>query len=216
MRVFRDLSISANAAEMAAAVAEMERSLPNGWSRDTGAEARSQAYPTLAKRVTFCFACKKDINRPAAVLILSQTDSDTFCVSNIIPTDQHQLEHAEYNGIFEEFYTRIFKPYADKAGLKYIATNAEASLEQWMDSDTANLLREFSTCANKGTGASHPNDRERWNAFVLAAHRSGSTIDPTTLARWLIETDDWSPTIAEQLALEYESGRELLNHAFAH
>ena len=31
--------------------------------------------------------------------------------------------------------------------------------------------------------------------------------------RWLVESEDWSPEIAEQLALEYESGLDLLAYA---
>src|ERR1700730_8069963 len=104
MQVFRDLYISANAEAMAAAVAEMEKALPTGWVRDISAEARTQAFPSTTKRVTYCFACKKEKRRPAAMLILAQKDPGTFYISNIIPIERHQLEHAEYNGILEDFY----------------------------------------------------------------------------------------------------------------
>jgi hypothetical protein len=85
-----------------------------------------------------------------------------------------------------------------------------------MSHDTAELLRRFSACANKGTGASHPLDRDRWNAFVVAAHHDGSRTDASDLRRWLIEVDGWAPEVADQLTVEYEYGRELLAYADGH
>lgn len=215
MNVFRDLYISADAEKMAAAVAEMEQAMPGGWARDKAAEGRAQAFPAITKRVNYCFTCTKEKRRPAAMLILAQKDVGTFYISNIIPVERHQLEHAEYNTVLQDFYERVFKPYADKWKLPHTVTEADAGLEHWMDEPTAELLRAFSACANKGTGASHPIDRERWKAFILAAHRTNSTLDPSTLARWLVEEEEWSPEVAEQLALEYESGRELLAYALS-
>ena len=147
------------------------------------------------------------------MLILTQRDPGTFFVSNIIPIERHQLEHSEYNRVLESFYESVFKPYADKEQLEHTMTGSEAGLERWLDQPTARLLQTFSTSASRGTGASHPNDRERWNAFVLSAYQTGSSLDPATLARWLVESEDWSPEIAEQLALEYESGLDLLAYA---
>ena len=216
MDIFRELNISADAEKMAAAVAEMEQAMSGGWARDEAAEARSRAFPFITKRVNYCFACKKDKQRPAAMLILAQKDPGTFYVSNIIPIELHQLEHAEYNNIFEDFYEQVFRPYAEKSKLAYSLTGADAGLERWMDKPTAELFRAFSSCANGGTGTSHPSDRERWNAFMLAAHRTKSEFDPATLARWLVEEENWSPEIAHKLALEYESGRGLLTHALSH
>ena len=41
----------------------------------------------------------------------------------------------------------------------------------------------------------------------------GAKGHPRALRRWLVEVEDWPPEVAEQLAVEYEYGRELL--AFA-
>jgi hypothetical protein len=212
MKVFRELSIHANADAMAAAVAGMEKALPADWVRDKAAEARTQSIPSLTKRAVYCFVWKEG-DRRAAMLVLAQKDADTFYASNIVPLDRREFEHAAYNAVLEDFYDRVFRPYAERAKLEHTLSEPEADLEQWLDAHTAKLLRTFSSGANKGTGASHPADRERWNAFVLSAHQSGSTLDPSTLARWLVEVEDWSPEVAEQLALEYESGLGLL--AFA-
>jgi hypothetical protein len=213
MEVFRDLYVSADADRMADVVEQIGRALPAGWARDRSAEANARGAIPFRPRPVYCFACTKEGGRPAAVLVLAQKDEGTFYVSNIVPTERHQLSHGEYNAILEHFHDRVFRPYADRAGLTIVLTGAEAGLENWLSGPAAEKLRLFSTSANKGTGSAHPNDRERWNDFVLSAHRDHSTLDPSTLQRWLTEVDGWSPEVAEQLALEYEYGRELL--AFA-
>jgi len=75
------------------------------------------------------------------------------------------------------------------------------------------MLRTFSAKANKGPGSANTRDRERWNAFVVAAFRDGSTLDAYTLRRWLAEIEGWAPELADQLAGEYAYGCELLNFA---
>jgi hypothetical protein len=150
------------------------------------------------------------------MVILTQKDAGTFFVSNIIPTVKVQLGQGEYNAILEDFYDRVIRPYTEPAGVTASLTDGEVDLEHWMSHETAELLRQFSACANKGTGSSHPADRDRWNAFVVAAHRDGSRMDDTDLRRWLVEVDGWLPEVADQLAVEYEYGRELLAFAAGH
>ena len=216
MEVFRDLTISADTERMAAAVAQIERSLPAGWMRDRAAEAKARSAPLLTPRVTYCFTCTKDGRRPAAMLILAQKDAGTFYVSNIVPTDRRQLSHPEYNSVLEDFFQRVLRPHAEQSGLMHSITGADVGLDQWMSAATAEKLQQFSAAANRGTGSSHPNDRERWNEFVLAAHQERSSLDSSTLKRWLVEAEEWPPEVAEQLAVEYEYGRELLSFADCH
>jgi hypothetical protein len=213
MEAHRELYISADAHRMTAAVEQMEHSLPDGWTRDHLAEAEAQSDVLQQQQGIFCFTCTKEGKRAPAMLVLVQKDAGLFYVSNIIPSDRHKLSRAEYNDVLEDFYRRVFEPYATKVGLEHRLTGAETGLEDWMSSETAEKLRRFSHSANKSTGSSHQNDRARWNEFILAAHREQSKLDPPTLRRWLAESEGWPPEVAEQLAIEYESGRELL--AFA-
>src|SRR5436190_867887 len=46
-------------------------------------------------------------------------------------------------------------------------------------------LVAFSRSANRTTGSSHPMDRERWFAFLVAAHRSHVDLSVDVLAKWL-------------------------------
>lgn len=121
--------------------------------------------------------------------VLPEKDAGTFFVSNIIPTAKHQLGHGEYNAILEEFYDRVIRPHAGPAGLTATLTAGEVDLEHWMSHETAAHLRRFSASANKGTGSSHPADHDRWNAFVVAAHRDAGKMDAADLHRWLLEVD---------------------------
>jgi hypothetical protein len=208
MEVFRELFIRADAQRMAAAVDEIEASLPGGWRRDRAIEAGHRSRAPFSP--AFCFVCSTTDRRPAARLFLTQKNSNSFYVSNVVPTERHQLSHAEYNTILEDFFQTVWKPYAEHAGIDHELTGADAGLEHWLSSDSADKLRQFSLLANRGTGASHPNDRQRWNDFVISAYRDGSQLDASTLQRWLIEVEGWAPEIAGQLAVEYEYGRELL------
>ena len=210
MEVFRDLYFRADPDKIAAALDTIE--LPTGWTRDRAAEARVRATAAMPPPI-FCFACTKQAGRPASLLILAQKHAETFYVSNVIPIERHQLSYAEYNSVLEDFYQTVLRPCAEQGGLETNMTGADEGLEHWMPVETAEKLRRFSECANKSTGASHPNDKQRWNDFVLSAYREGTKLDAFTLKRWLVEADEWPPDVAEQLAIEYEYGLELL--AFA-
>jgi hypothetical protein len=212
MEVFRDLFVNIDEGGMDALVELIERSLPPGWARDREAEMRIRSTP-FAARPTYCFTCESDGRSASARLILTERKPGTFYVSNIIPISGDRLSYAEYNDVLEEFYNNALRPSAEQSGVSATLTEAQADLDHWMTPATAEKLRAFSACANKGTGSAHPRDRERWNEFVLSAHRDGSQMDASTLQRWLVEAEGWSPEAADQLALEYEYGRELL--AFA-
>jgi hypothetical protein len=70
--------------------------------------------------------------------------------------------------------------------------------------------------ANKHAGFLLTRDQERWLDFIVTTHRAGSRLDASTLRRWLIENEGWSPEIAGQLAGEYAFGGELLTFSESH
>jgi len=215
MEIFRELSVSTDADRMASAVPQMESSLPSGWARNLELERDIRSSP-FGTKPAYCFTCAAHEGLPAATLVLAQKDPGTFFVSNIIPTSKHQLSYREYNSILEEFFERALRPSSERCGLTAVMTEAQADLDHWMSPVTAEKLRAFSACANRSTGAAHPSDRERWNDFVLSAYQDSSRMDAPTLKRWLVEVDGWAPEVADQLALEYAYGRELLTFAEEH
>jgi hypothetical protein len=212
MEIFRDLYIHGSGEQVAAMIAEVERSPSGGWTRDSVAEARMRSIATDGP-ATYCFSCTQEAGRPAAMVFLAEKEPGLYSVSNVVPQRQHQLSYREYNGILEEFCERLLRPPAERAGWRIELTATEADLRHWLSPGAAERLRRFSASANKSTGASHPSDRERWNDFVVAAHRDRGSLDSSTLRRWLIEVEGWPPEVADQLAIEYEYGRELLAYS---
>jgi hypothetical protein len=211
MQVFRDLFIRGEPDRLAATVAEIQRTLSEGWFRDEETERQLASFPAAGQ--SFCFGCSDDGKLQGATVILTARGPDTLYVSNVIPHSRRRLTFDQYNRVLGDLYERFVRPAAATTGTEAELTDTQADLERWLSPASAERLRRFSSCANKGTGSSHPQDRERWNDFVLAAHQDRSALDASTLRRWLGEVEDWPPEVAEQLAVEYQYGRELL--AFA-
>lgn len=215
MEVFRELVIRATEAQMAELATHIESAATAGWVRDRIAEEKARQSP-IARKPLYCFRCLAEGERAAALVLLSQKDTTSFAVSNIVPVSTYQLSHREYNRVLEDFDERLLRPIASQAGLDVAISEANVNLEHWMPSAVAEKLRCFSSNANRGTGSSHPNDRQRWNDFVLSAHRERSSLDAATLQRWLVEVEGWPIDVADQLAVEYDYGRELLNFVEGH
>src|SRR5579859_5894819 len=158
MEVFRDLCISGTTEQLAALVAEMEQSLPSGWTRDRVAEGKAPAG-TISQGPIYCFSCQAEGRRPGALVVLLQKDPGAFCIANILPASKHQLTHAEYNSILEEFCERLLRPMAERTGVSVVLSEADVGLDHWLSTVTAEKLRTFSHGANKGTGISCTSDR---------------------------------------------------------
>jgi len=215
MEIFRDIYISCNAEQFAALADEVERSLRGGWARDKAEEERMRSLPLRGGTVA-CFSCTQDGARPAATVFLMERRPGTFYASNVVPKLKHQLEYREYNGVLEEFFGLFLRPCAERAGVRVELTATQAELENWLSPAAAERLRKFSAAANKSAAASHPSDRERWNAFVVTAHDGKCSMDASTLRRWLVEVEGWPPELATRLAADHETGRELLAFAEEH
>lgn len=210
MEIFRELFIRGEPHQLVATADTIEQAFSDGWTRERAAEAKLHPMLGSTNRHAYCFACSKKGRRPAAALFLLEKDAHVFYVTNIVPDEKHQLSHAEYNALMEEFYTRFARPCAEKAGARAELTDSNVDLEHWMSPRTAERLRRFSGSANKSTGSAHPADKELWFDFVLAAHQERSSLDASTLGRWLIEVDGWSTEVADDLAIQYERERALL------
>jgi len=156
----------------------------------------------------FAFEREEDGDSPNVGLVLWK-EPDCLHVTNIVPIQTGQLSYRQYNAALRDFSNRIAAPVAAKLGLKLDISSATESLTDWMSESTAILLRRFSLLANKSTGSSHPMDRERWLAFVIAAHQERREVSGY-LKRWLIEVEHWPVETATELAIEYDFGVELL------
>jgi hypothetical protein len=137
-------------------------------------------------------------------------DSEGYKVSNIVPMTHGSLGVNGYNEALVDFYGAVVSPAIKDAGLSVVLTTANQSIDDWTDAPTSTALKRFSRLANKSTGHSHPLDDERWQDFVIAAHRSDRRPDPSLLAQWLIEAEQWGEAIAHELAADYSNGLQLL------
>ncbi len=209
MEVFRDLYVRGNAEKLAATMDEVERCLAGGWARDRAAEGKLQSIPSRT-RPAYCFSCVEEGARPAATVFLTEKQSGLYHASNVVPSRTHQLSYGEYNAVLEELCERFLRPGAAKTGAQVELTGTRGQLESWLSPLAAEKFRTFCATAHKGIGSAHPQDRERWNEFVVAAYRDGARLDASTLRRWLNEVEGWAPEVADRLAGQYEFGRELL------
>ena len=132
-------------------------------------------------------------------------------VSNIVPLKLPRLSEHRYNNALEDFISRVAKPAADVVGYTIETTNAQQNLDDWVAHEVAEALRQFSGCANKATGSSHPQDRRRWCMFLIKAYRNRGSLDANRLERWLVEVEGWSERKAEDLVIQYDFGLKLLS-----
>ena len=211
MEIFRELFLRGERERLIAAAEAIEPALSDGWKRDREVEGRVRTMG--GDRPEYCFTCFRSADRQAALVFLTEQELGVFYVANVIPDETGQLSHGEYNAILEEFYERFVRPCTEQAGVQAELTPAQVDLEYWLSPPAARKLRLFSAAANRNTGSSHPSDRDKWMDFVVAAHHERSSLTASLLHRWLIEVDGWPSEVADRLASEYESGRELLGFA---
>jgi len=142
-------------------------------------------------------------------LVLWQ-EHDDYRVANIVPRNIGELGITKYNEILRDFVNRIAQPAAQSGSFEIELTSPNQTLEDWLDAEPATMLRRFSRLANKSTGASHPNDKERWYAFLIATHSAAKRLDSDQLARWFVEVESWPEDKAHELAIDYEFALGLL------
>ncbi|HUE02835.1 MAG TPA: hypothetical protein VMR62_24930 [Bryobacteraceae bacterium] len=207
MQAFQTLTISGPSEKLRRMPVEIEKLLADGWSRDGALEARlnkSSFSPEI-----YCFHCEESPNREAADLSLSR-NSNQLRVANIVPSGSSPLSYSQYNAILKEFAERFARPAAQGLGLAVAISRAAITVDDLLPPQVVDALKNFSDQANKKTGAANPNDRARWQEFVIGAHQAHSELDSDVLSDWLIQ-HGWTDTDAHDLAIEYVRGRYLLD-----
>jgi hypothetical protein len=206
MKVYSDLEIAGDHAALQQAIADIEARLANGWARNVESEQRLSSAALVR-----CFHCTETPSRRAASVWLAQRQGGpSWNVTNIIPDGNGRLTYDEYNALLDEFRTSFVQPVANALGLEVRASKADMNLEDFMSEMAARALTDFCRVANKQTGSAHPRDRERWFKFLIQLHHDRKAPSASFIRRWLIERERWSPDVASDLAVEYESALELL------
>lgn len=207
MKTFKDVYIRVGDAGIVDYIRDVTESLEIPWERAYENEENSRYLGEVA----YCFQRKEDSNLPAAGLSIFQKDASTWFIPNVVPIASGQLSYEEYNCIITEFYDSFLSPASEKHGIVVEITTGELRDEDVVGETPAKLLNVFSNCANKSTGSSHPMDRKRWFAFIVEASRSKNEIDTENLRRLLMQ-QGWSDESALDLVIEFEFGRDLIEH----
>ena len=210
IQVFRDLHLRGVKSNQKSLRESLINLVPEPWSVDL---KRSQevAKSSGCNEDVILFRVKQTENHPAAGLTLWETD-DGYYVPNIVPMESGKLTYTQYNKILESFASSIANKAASENGYTISMTSEYENLSDWISEDVATKLNQFSKSANKSTGAGHPSDEKRWLDFLITMHRSGKSLDASTLIRWLVEVEGWNNEIAHELGTSYENGLSLLNY----
>ena len=131
-------------------------------------------------------------------------------VTNIVPKSASSLSHDEYNTIAACFVRDVLTPLTTQTPVRIDLGPTQRSIDDLLPPPAALALRQFSSSANRSTGTAHPQDAEKWDKFVILAHRAQISLAPDILKRLLVEDEHRDDEQAHELALEYESARRLL------
>jgi hypothetical protein len=205
MKVYQDFVIRGTRPGPDRFINDLEQRLTDGWDRSHARE--SEVNRSVLGRM-YCFSCTAAGVRPASELWMATRSDGALHVSNILPPEHSSLTYDQYNAILQEFYDRFARPAAQTAGVDIEPGDPDPRIENFLSGNTAGLLRSFSRLANRSI--LHPLDRKRWNEFLTAAYREGSSLSSSFLQRWLIEEEKWPEDQAIDLAIEYEHARDLL------
>ena len=154
LEVFKELEVTGDTSVLDDFIDRVSRVLPHGWSRN---RAREKDVKLMGGHRLFAFHCKDVGQWPAADLFLAR-DSGRLKVTNIVPEKTGSLSRSQYNAVLSEFAEQAIRPTASALGLEVSVTDERAPITRWLSEKAAQLLRQFSENANKGTGSSHPLD----------------------------------------------------------
>ncbi|SRR6266540_3609044 len=206
MKITNELTIRGEQAQLERLFARVEALLRDGWKRDRAAEERGARRGSLGPG-SYCFSCTATTDRPAAAFCFHPRRANEWYASNVIPLGKQKLDAEESHRLLAEFQREFLASAAAEVGAATELTQHRLTLEHDLSAEAARLLRAFSESANRT--CLQPNDRRRWNAFLVRVHRDEEAFDPALLAEWL-EQEGWSEDTRRQLLEEYEAARSLL------
>lgn len=209
MLTFKDLIIRADNNKMEKFISELTNKISSSpiWDRKDD----KQNLILHAEKI-YAFQRKKDNKLPAAGLSIFPKDNGvSWYVPNVVPIEYKQLSYQEYNDILTEFYDLFVKPISVALNINTEISTGNISAQDILGERAARALSLFSDCANKSTGSSHPNDRERWLAFILMACTDKEHIDTGLLQKILIE-QGWDEYGSNKLMSEFEFAKDVIDY----
>jgi hypothetical protein len=206
MKIHREVTIECRYEDVPKLGNAISTHLPTGWIRDVQAEAQLND----AKYLCFSSHNRDGIVDSYAWLVYSQERSNVW-LANIVPNGSSHLNVSQYNEIAYDLYESALRPGTEGLGFASSISDEDVDYAHYgISLETIELLRNFSSAANKSTGSSHPRDRARWFAFLIAIHKDRAELDSTALGQMLGEDFGWSGEITSDLQIEYEFALGLL------
>ncbi|WP_417742877.1 hypothetical protein [Salipiger sp.] len=209
IEVFRDLTIGSDHAQIDGIRASLLGVETQEWAHNEEQEANLKEHAVGMRQEDILVFEYVGNTLPKATLTLWQR-GNSFTVTNIVPAEVGDLGVKLYNDLLVCFVAEVVDKATIRDQLALTLTDDVRGLDTWTSSEAADALRRFSALANKSTTNSHPDDRERWEEFVIEAHRNGDNLPVDVLMQWLVEVDGWSETSANKLGIEFEQGISLL------
>ena len=209
---FRELYLKVDAEHSDDFAAAVDKALSDGWVR----ALKSEGEARLCDDECFYYVRDNRRGREPVLVAIYRRDAETLYVSNVVPQDRFQLTHEQYNAALQEFYDRILSRVKATFPFAFMLSSDELRLDLLIPPEVFKQLCQFSRTANKSTGSSHPVDRKKWFAFLVALHRSKLKVDSDALVRWLTEEEKWPGAVAGKLGVEFEFGMGLLKFHSEH
>jgi hypothetical protein len=206
MRTTNELTIQGDRTHLERLLARVEALLRDGWKRDREAEERHGRHGVL-EPWAYCFSCTAKADRPAAGFWVQARRPNEWYISHVIPLEKQGLREEEAKRLLAEFEREFLGPAAAEVGVETRLVEHRRTLEHDLSPEAVRLLRAFSASAKRT--CLHPNDRRRWNTFLVRVHKDESLFDPMLLDEWL-QQEGWTEETRCQLLGEYEAARSLL------
>jgi hypothetical protein len=211
MKIFDDMTFSGSPEALGRLIARLDQSPQIGpWKRDPEAE-QSHALDRRISDTTRCFRTKIQPEPDALLwLFAGEKGAGTWRVTNIVPAiSDASFKEQTYYFLLISFREAVLA-LANELGIKITVPHLDVGPEYWLTPDEERLLQLFSRNANRSTGAAHPQDRARWNAFVIAVHRDENNVSGADIERILIEHENWPEGTAHELAIDFDKQLSLL------
>jgi len=210
MKDYKELKLIGAPESVGRLLSDISSESQDGWKRNRVLEERLPADGLNSG--FYCFTCdERQVRRSADLWLAPKHNADYYYVANIIPSQGERLSYDDYNEVLSSFAIRLRTSKLSNL-VQVIEEGGSLVLDSFLSQEALTCLQRFSRAANKATGSSHPYDKERWFAFIVAAHIEGSDLHSSDLLRWLLEEERWPDDQATELIIEYEQQRSLLEY----
>jgi hypothetical protein len=206
MRTANELTIRGERVQLERLLARVETLLRDGWKRDQEAEERLGRRGGLQPSA-YSFSCTSKGDRPAAAFWVHARGPNELYIADVIPLQKQELSEDEAHRVLMEFEQNILDAAAHEVGVETKIVQHRLTLEHDLSPEAVRRLRAFSAAANRT--CLQPNDRRRWNAFLVQLHKDEALFEPALLDAWL-QQEGWPAETRRQLVAEHETARSLL------